>query len=487
VRLGGGSFDGQDAALRYGGTYGKTAYRVYSQWSGHDQSTFGQGVPGGDPWNVFSGGGRIDRTHGAHAFLFQGRFAQSDTRQVATGSSANQLLPDHTALTGQSSVLGRWTLTRQRSALQVQAFVNFDRVRTDAAAAANTERIADVDLNYHISLGARHDLVVGGGYRDAKQSFAELPTFSVVPGESSTRLANTFAQDEIALGRGVTVTLGSKAEHDSIAGWNLQPTARAMWTFRQSQHLWVAGSRALRSPSAYDLGARAEVPGPSAGGLPTVIAISGNPDYRTEKLRNAEVGYRVSLGPAVSVDVTAFRGHYSDLPLLMPSAPSLDFTTGAPRILVPMRLENLLEAGTVGTEVSTRWMPSKRFTLDGSYSYLQIDRHTERVTGAVTAQALDDITPRHQWQLHSSSWLTSRVELGAAVYHVGHVSGLEIPAYTRADVRLGVDVSHQLAVAATVQNLTNHEHAESVGDGAGIGVKPTLVPRSAGAQLVWKF
>jgi len=485
ARAGGGTFEGQTAAIRYGGARGNTAYRVYSQWADHRQSTLGGGVRGGDPWNVFSGGARVDRTAGPHAFSFQGSFANSDALQL--GSPLHQGRPDRINDTQQASALGRWTLNRSGgSALQLQAFVNYDRTRTNQPTEPNTENTVDADLNYHVSFGARHDLVVGGGFRRSNQSFGELVALAVVPSKSTTTLANSFAQDEITLGRHVTLTLGSKAEHDSVAGWNVQPTARALWTLKQSQHLWAAMSRALRSPSAYDLGVRAQIPGPPAGGLPTVVAISGNPDYQTEKLRNAEVGYRITLGPAVAVDVTAFRGHYSDLPVLMPGRPSVDFTTGAPRLIVPMRLENLLGADTKGTEVSTRWMPSRRFSLDGSYSYLQIERYTD-VVGAITAQALDDITPRHQWQLHSSAWLTRRIELGAALYHVGQVSNLAIPAYTRADVRFGVNVSDRLSVAVTGQNLTNREHAESMGDGVGTGVVPTLVPRSAGAQILWKF
>ena len=147
-----------------------------------------------------------------------------------------------------------------------------------------------------------------------------------------------------------------------------------------------------------------------------------------------------------------------------------------------MRLENLLEADTIGTEVSTRWMPSRRFSLDGSYSYLQIERHTD-VVGAVAAQALDDITPRHQWQLHSSAWLTRRIELGAALYHVGQVWNLAIPAYTRADLRFAVNVSDRLSVAVTGQNLTDREHAESVGNALGTGVVRRSPQRRCAACL----
>jgi len=70
---------------------------------------------------------------------------------------------------------------------------------------------------------------------------------------------------------------------------------------------------------------------------------------------------------------------------------------------------------------------------------------------------------------------------------VGRVSNLDIPGYTRADLRFAVKVNDRMTVAVTGQNLTNREHAESVGDGAGTGVVPTLVPRSAGVQLVWNF
>ena len=41
VRLSQESFDGTQAGLRYGGSAGNTDYRLYSQWSAHDQSQLG--------------------------------------------------------------------------------------------------------------------------------------------------------------------------------------------------------------------------------------------------------------------------------------------------------------------------------------------------------------------------------------------------------------------------------------------------------------
>jgi hypothetical protein len=70
-----------------------------------------------------------------------------------------------------------------------------------------------------------------------------------------------------------------------------------MWDLPRRQHVWAAESRALRTPSLFDLGIRVNIGViPSARGLPTEIALIGNPGYRTERVLSSEVGYRVDLG-----------------------------------------------------------------------------------------------------------------------------------------------------------------------------------------------
>ncbi|HWW87512.1 MAG TPA: TonB-dependent receptor plug domain-containing protein, partial [Vicinamibacterales bacterium] len=72
VRLGGGSYAGADAAVRYGGSFGNTAYRVYSQWSDHGQSESAPQVQANDAWNRLTNGFRTDWAQGGQAVTLEG-------------------------------------------------------------------------------------------------------------------------------------------------------------------------------------------------------------------------------------------------------------------------------------------------------------------------------------------------------------------------------------------------------------------------------
>ena len=50
------------------------------------------------------------------------------------------------------------------------------------------------------------------------------------------------------------VTLGLRADHNPISGWDTQPTARLSWNVQPNHALWGALSRAARAPSRADSG-----------------------------------------------------------------------------------------------------------------------------------------------------------------------------------------------------------------------------------------
>src|SRR5207247_7192713 len=125
-----------------------------------------------------------------------------------------------------ATVLGRWTRARQSGAsLQVQSFV--DVSHRDEPVGDYQRRTADVDVQYHTAIARRHDVVAGAGYRLMHERFAGRMGYSLTPEQSTDKLFNVFAQDEIAMaGNRIHATLGAKVERDDLAGWGLQPTAR---------------------------------------------------------------------------------------------------------------------------------------------------------------------------------------------------------------------------------------------------------------------
>jgi len=485
VRVGVGTFDGTGVTARYGGSFGNTAYRVYSQWSGRRDTSFANLAPADDAWSVLTNGLRVDWSRGHDDITVDGSFRTGDGHSAWNLSASSLPGPaprtDVAASFKNGSVLGRWTRRGDDgSSLQVQSSVGFLR-RDDFV--ASDENSLDADVQYHRKLGARQDIVAGGGYRFVKMTTGRNSSVSFDPPTFNTVVSNLFVQDEIALAERVRVTLGSKLEHDTFSGWGLQPTARLMWAPAKRHHIWAAASRALRTPTLSDRSLRINVVGIPDPRLPIVIGIVGNADYQAEELVDAETGYRLELGTTLSVDVTAFRGHYKGLPTHEPLAPVFEAAPGPPHLFIASRLENRLRADTTGLEVAARLAPVPAWRLDASYSSFHLTPHLDATSQDTNPAVINGNAPAHQWQLGSSVSLGGRTEVDATLFHVGALSGLGVPAYTRADARAQVRLTTHLSAIAAARNLLDSRHAEYTA----FTIVATQVPRSADIQLVWRF
>jgi len=109
--------------------------------------------------------------------------------------------------------------------------------------------------------------------------------------------------------------------------------------------------------------------------------------------------------------------------------------------------------------------------------------HLDAASADPVAARFDGSAPRSQWQLQSTGSLSARIQLSGSVFHTGRLRELNVPAYTRADLRLEGKLTDRLSVIASGQNLQARAHAEFAG---AVGVLPTLVPRAVGLQLVWR-
>jgi iron complex outermembrane receptor protein len=329
-------------------------------------------------------------------------------------------------------------------------------------------------------------VVAGTGYRFIGERVAGLFGFSLTPEEESTTLVTAFVQDEIGLfGNRLAVTLGSQVQHDSNAGTGVEPTARAIWKALPRQRLWASTSRALRTPSMFERGLRLTFPPvPSASGLPLVVTALGNPGIGTESLVDAEVGYRLEIGTAASIDVTGFGGRYDHLQTTEAAPPIVQFVP-SPQILATTQFGNQLAATTRGLEVAGHWMPVPAWRLDGSYTAFHLAPKLSATSQDPTAATNDGSAPRNQWQVRSTFSPGTRATISVALFHVGQLEQSQVAGYTRADLIADWRFSSHLSVAAIGQNLLDAAHAEAVG--AGSFLLATQVPRATSLRLRWTF
>jgi iron complex outermembrane receptor protein len=488
VRMSAGTFERVQGSARYGGSIGSVLYRVFTQWSDHSNSLVDRQSPAEDSWRSVASGFRADWKDSHSAFMLESNFSAARAGPLwvkfdllaPPGAPVKSLGNSDTQV---ANVLGRWTHTWDGGAvLQVQSFFD-SRPRFDVPTGQSLQKTSDLDVQYRTKLGSRHDVVAGAGSRITREALEGGTTVFVNPSHSTRSVDNVFAQDEIALaGRRVHVTLGAKLEHDTYVAWGLQPTARVLWEGPRRQHVWAAVSRALRTPSLFDLGIRIDLGMiPSAQGLPTAIGLLGNPDARTERVVSTEAGYRVDVGTTATLDITAFSNRYTGLQTNEPVPPYFELVPGPPHVLVATRYANLLDADTAGIEFAARWQPARAWRLDGSYTGFHFIPHVDPASLDPAAATVDDTAPRHQWQLHSSVSLGPRAEIDAALFRVGSLQQLGVAAYSRVDARFEVKLRPHLSALVVGQNLSNSAHAEF--GGVALAVVPTLIPRSVRVQL----
>jgi iron complex outermembrane receptor protein len=260
-----------------------------------------------------------------------------------------------------------------------------------------------------------------------------------------------------------------------------------MWSVvPKQQHLWAAFSRALHTPSLGDVSGRYNYTSfIGQGGLPVVVGALGNPALQSERVVSGEAGYRLELGTAASVDVTAFRASYANLRTSEPLAPRIE-TTPAPRhLFIPVQFGNLLDATTTGVEIAARWSAADWWRLEGGYSAFRLTPRLSPESGNPTHASFDGNAPGAQFQARSLFSVGPRLQLDAMLFRVGALRNLGVAAYTRADIRMEFAVTPRLSASFTAQNLFDGEHREFAG--AGAIVTPTRIPRSMHLQLRFQF
>lgn len=488
VKIGGGS-DGTIGVARFGGAKDNTSYRVFTKWGDYRETTTASGAGARDDWNQIAVGARLDRTGTANTLMATASFTSLDSHPL--WSSFASLAPGTPVTTDEPTqmrggqALVRWTHTRPGGAVvEAQSFATTFRGWASFADVRTT--VADGTLDYRSRLGTRHDVIIGTGVRYTRTDVAPSLGLSTGQRRNAVSGAGGFAQDEMRVTDRLRVLAGARLEYDGYGGWNLQPTLRGHLDVARGQSMWAATSRAVRTPSLLDRSAvQYLAPLQTVNGQLVALKIVGNPDYRSERLTDVELGYRVDVNRRASIDLTLFGGRYNGLATLEPLAPAFETTPGPPHVALTSQRANLLDLNTSGIEIAARWHPLNWWRVDGSYSGLRITPKPRAESSDSSAAETDAYTPQHQWQLHSGTRLNSRTDLNLSLYRVGAIRTLEVPAYARLDAQLEVRLADHLSAIAVGRNLTDPSHGEFTN--APVVAASTRIPRTARFDLRWSF
>jgi iron complex outermembrane recepter protein len=492
VVAGGGNTNEGFNTAQYGGEVGKsTDYRVYTKYlnDGHFPGLTGQ--DGGDGWHMLQGGFRTDTTLSPKdTLMFQGNIYSdregNPTFTVPLITSPNPVNAELFTDIAGGFLQGVWNHTyspRSDTSLQV----SYDRYERDDQLGEGRGTL-DLQFKHHFAWGARQNVVWGLTYRDSDSRSDGNLFISLIPADLNTQLFGAFIQDEIAIVPDrVYLTAGLKLEHNYYTGFNLMPSARAVWTPTRTQALWAAISDAVRSPSALDAGFRVDLGSfTEPGGTLAVLALIGNPRIDDESLIAYELGYRRTIRDRLSIDFAAYYNDYRHQETTEPAAPFFENTPFPPHLVLPLTFENLMHGETHGFELSANWKVTNRWTLSPGYAFEQIYMHLAPTSQDTTSVAeKEGSSPVHSAQLRSRVTLSKGLSWDTSVYFVDRLADPSVPSYTRVDTQLTWQLGEKTRVSLVGQNLLRDHHEEFV-DSTG-SARSTLVKRSAYVKLSWQF
>jgi iron complex outermembrane recepter protein len=496
VKAGAGTEERASAGVRYGDKIGDaTHYRVYGKYFDWGPSNFASGATAHDGWDAIRGGFRADWTPaGANSLTIQGDMYRSNYNETLTVPSLSapysNTFPNNGTYSG-GNILARWNHTTEGGSISLQAY--YDNTTTvDHSLFGDHQNIFDIDFQDGFHAGNHQQLVWGLGYRSILDGNNSSFTVSLQPNHVNLNQFSTFLQDEISLvDNRLRLTLGSKLEHNTFTGFEIEPNARLLWTLTPNQSVWTAVSRAVRTPALTEEGLRLNSqvipPGTPANPtpLPAVAAVFGSHQFSSEDLLAYEFGYRMQATSNLSFDIATFYNSYSNLRSAEPGMPFVEGSPAPTNIVIPFVAANKMSGGTYGLELFADWRVIPKWRLAGSYSYLQMDIHKNSDSQDPTADIPNGSNPRHQWYLRSSVDLPMHFDQDTTLRFVDRLPGLNLPGYYSLDAHLGWRPMRNLEFSIGGQNLLNNQHLEFLPDF--VNTSPTVVKRSIFGSITVTF
>jgi iron complex outermembrane receptor protein len=432
--------DRQALGARISGRAGETvSYQISGRFL-HEEHAFADavGTSAHDGWRHAEVGARLDWTPSdADLVTLQGGIFRG--RALVPGGPEK--------LSGGNAML-RWN--RQLSsggAIQAQAF--FDRIERDDRPSGggrfNTDTF-DAEIQHNFTAGA-HSIVWGGGARSVDYHIEGTSSLFFTPPHRTLFIANAFAQDSIAVADNLTLVAGLKAERLPYAGTSLLPEVRLAWKPAPAALVWASAERAVRSPTPFDEDVQER--------LGTIISLSGNRLFMTEKLTAFEVGTRLQPTPAFSLSLTGFYHRYEDLR-------TVELTTG-PAAVLNLTWNNNLKGHTYGVEAWADWHVTPWWTLAGGATLLQ--RHftfTPEGSGLLGPDQNGN-DPPYVVKLRSSFNPLTDVTFDVSFRAYGALRGTSIEDYRELDGRLAWQVTPAIALSLSGSNLLHDRHQEYAG------------------------
>lgn len=423
------------ANLRYGGNIlEKLSCRVYGTTFKRGDTRLVDSIQANDNWKMAQTGFRMD-------------WDAPDNSQLMIQANLYSDRPDpdggKPVLANGSNIVALWTKSfSEHEDLQLQVYYD-NTFRDFRNEFAEKLRTYDLDGQHRFRILKRNEIVWGLGFRLMDHEVKNLEFFAFRPAHKQLHLFSAFVQDEIKMMRDhFRLTIGSKFEHTTYAGFQVQPNLRLAWTSRQ-QTIWGAASHAIRTPARIDREFFLN--------LTSDIAIIAGADFSPEKVWAYELGWRLQTH-TTTLSLSAFYNVYDDIRSAEPN--------GA--LVYPFTIGNGVEGDTHGAELSGVYQVTEWCRLKGGYTFLRKELMVKPGSSDLNQGTAESNDPEHQFLIQSSMKLFKRVEWGTVFRYVADLPKPAVSAYAQVDVRVAWKINNWLMASVVGQNLLKNAHTEFI-------------------------
>jgi len=322
---------------------------------------------------------------------------------------------------------------------------------------------ADLQIRHSLPINLlpiKEELIYGAEYRSVDSHLNNTNEVSWYRNRSDQTFS-LFVQTDLHLIDDVlTLTAGTKYDHNDYTGNEVQPSVRLLWKIDSRNSLWWSVSRAVREPDIVNYDAVA--PG----------SIVGNPNLKSEELIAYEMGYRVEPTDGLSIDISTFYNDYKNL-----------IETYLPPGSFQPIYEQFQKAQTFGIEPSFTAQLQPWWKLSGSYSLLDFHVDNSGIPGnyALLGTPLDNVDPTNQFSLRTSFNLPNNIDIDLGGRYVDRIAGAN--SYFAADVRVGWRPTPNWEISVVGQNLLSGNHLENPNEFG----NATYVSPEVYGKVVFKF
>jgi iron complex outermembrane receptor protein len=471
AQAGGASHERRTVALRQGGKAGDHGrFRVYGKYTHHDALESAGGDRMEDQWHNLRTGVRYDWAGSPQSdFGLIGEYydGRSGSNTLVPSLTAPYLMQvDNQDWSAGHSVKARWThRASAASEASMQAYYTHLHQGYRDLMYVDSDDV-DFELIHSLALGTRHSLMTGAGYR--RTAIRTDGSFQVRldPARATSNLFNGFTQYDLrARNDRLHVLFGTKVEYKNTSGWDLQPTARALYRVRAHQAVWASSSRAVRTPSGAEQSAvfhNAVVPpDPRSPGAPaTLVTSSTSSDFLSEDMVAIEVGYRGYFLSRLQIDAAAFENRYDHLRSARFGTPYLDVVDGVPYVILPLSTHNDIKARTWGLEVSGAMQAASWCRIGASYTRLKTKSEPRRGAPPDITMMAAGNDPDHQVSAHANLDLGRRLQAHTALRYVGALPNPKISSYVVGDLTTEWNWSSRVTTVLGVRDIGSGNRRE---------------------------